>query len=76
VAEFNFNSLSAEASEASLTVAQSDVTLSAWKLKKAEEAYTPIAISPTPISTKPILVQPGRMLRVYMMLKSVASTPS
>jgi HlyD family secretion protein len=46
VAKFNLNSLSAEASEAAITAAQSDVTLAEQRLKKAEEAYEPYRNKP------------------------------
>jgi len=46
VAEFNLNSLSAEASEAAVTAAQADVTLASQRLKKAEEAYDPYRNKP------------------------------
>ncbi|MFN2152408.1 MAG: HlyD family secretion protein, partial [Anaerolineales bacterium] len=45
-AEYHLNSLSADASEASVTAAQSDVTLAARRLKKAEEAYEPYRNKP------------------------------
>jgi multidrug resistance efflux pump len=45
-AEFNLSSLSAQASEAAVTAAKSDVTLAARQLKKAEEAYDPYRNKP------------------------------
>ena len=46
IAEFNLNSLSAEANEAAVTAAQSDVTLADRQLKKAKEAYEPYRNKP------------------------------
>lgn len=45
-AEYQLNSLSAEASEASITAAQSDVTLAAERLEQAEKAYDPYRNKP------------------------------
>jgi multidrug resistance efflux pump len=45
-AEYQLNSLSAEASEASITAAQSDVTLAAERLERAEKAYDPYRNKP------------------------------
>ena len=46
VAEYRLNSLGAEASEASITAAQSDVTLAAERLERAEKAYKPYRDKP------------------------------
>ena len=45
-AEYRLNSLGAQASEASITAAQSDVTLAAERLERAEKAYKPYRAKP------------------------------
>jgi len=45
-AEYQLNSLSAPASEAAITAAQSDVTLAAERLERAEKAYEPYRNKP------------------------------
>ncbi len=45
-AEYRLNSLGVEASEASITAAQSDVTLAAERLERAEKAYKPYRNKP------------------------------
>lgn len=46
VAEYHLNSLSAPATEASITAAQSDVTLAAQTLERAEKSYDPYRDKP------------------------------